>query len=287
MADYNNKAVLITGTSSGIGYASAIHLDNLGFQVFATVRNWEHADKLCAEASPRLIPIRMDVTDPATIDKARVQVERTVGERGLWGLVNNAGVGIGGPLEFFPLEDLRWIFDVNLFGLLAVTQAFLPLVRQARGRVVNISSSASLVVMPFHGPYSMTKWSVNAMSNALRLELQPFGVQVSLMIVGSIDTPIWVKGGKSSIRIRKKYQPEGIELYGARWKKVGEIFTEMGNAGSPPEIAAKKIALALTAKRPRNTYYIGADAHQINIFEKLFFGKVRDWLLLRFVGLES
>ena len=282
----SQKAVLITGTSTGIGHASAIHLDALGFQVFATVRKDEDADRLCENASGRLMPLRMDVTDPDSITKARGQVERAVGERGLWGLVNNAGVGLGGPLEFFPLDDLRWLFEVNLFGLLRVTQSFLPLVRKARGRIVNISSTASLGIAPFHGPYTMTKTSVNALSTALRLELRPHGVQVCLMICGSVDTPIWTKGRKSGKRIHDKVPPETMELYGDQWRRLGEYFTAMGKSGIPAETAAKKIALALTSKRPRNTYFIGADAHQFNILDKLLYGKVRDWLMMRALRLE-
>src|SRR5512142_396294 len=142
--------VLITGCSTGIGRATALHLDKLGFQVFASVRRERNAQALCAQGSERLTPIMMDVTDGESIAAAASQVRHAVGEGGLCGLVNNAGVAFHSSLEFVPLDDLRRLFEVNFFGALAVTQAFLPLIRQAGGRVVNISSASELVSVPFH-----------------------------------------------------------------------------------------------------------------------------------------
>ncbi|MCK5428705.1 MAG: SDR family NAD(P)-dependent oxidoreductase, partial [Anaerolineales bacterium] len=154
-------AVLITGTSTGIGKATALHLDQLGYQVLATVRKEHDAETLRSQCSKRLTPLLLDVTDEDSIAQAKGVVSQAVGDAGLLGLVNNAGVSFTSPLEFVPLDELRWLFEVNFFGLLAVTQKFLPLLRQAQGRIVNISSTASSVVAPFHGPYSASKLALN------------------------------------------------------------------------------------------------------------------------------
>jgi NAD(P)-dependent dehydrogenase (short-subunit alcohol dehydrogenase family) len=283
----NKGAVMITGTSTGIGKATALHLDRHGYWVFATVRKPEDAARLCDEATERLTPLIMDVTDPEGIQRASEKVERAVGERGLAGLVNNAGIGIGGPLECIPLEQMRRLYEVLLFGQLAVTQAFLPMLRRARGRIVNISSTATLINLPFHGPYTSAKMALNGLTNALRLELKPHGVQVCLMICGSVQTPIWEKGGQISRQIAREYSPQALELYGARYRRIGEFFGSIGKTGVPPETAARQITRALTTKRPRNTYFIGPDAHLLNLLDKLFYGKLRDRMILRIAGLSD
>ena len=288
MADQQKRgAVLITGTSTGIGRTTALYLDKLGFEVFAAVRKERDANMLSAEGSERLKPILLDVTDEATIALARDKVCRAVGDRGLAGLVNNAGIGFISPLEFVPLDELRGLFEVNLFGLLAVTQAFLPMLRKARGRIVNISSTSSIMVAPFHGPYSASKLGLNGLSDALRLELRPLGVQVSVVVCGSVKTPIWEKGGGLAERITKHYPPEAWELYGSRYKRLRDYFTRMGQAGVPPETASRAIAHALTARRARNTYLVGPDARLFNIADKLLYGRLRDWVTLRVIGLSD
>jgi NAD(P)-dependent dehydrogenase (short-subunit alcohol dehydrogenase family) len=280
-------AVLITGTSSGIGRETALHLDQLGFRVFATVRKQADAAALRSQASERLCPIILDVTDQASINLARDEVAQSIGEDGLVGLVNNAGVGFTSPLEFVPLKDLRWLFEVNVFGVLAVTQAFLPLLRQARGRIVNVSSTASLVVAPFHGPYSASKLSLNGLSNALRLELRPQGLQVSVVVCGSIRTPMWEKGGDLSDQVSQNYPPQAWQLYGSAYGKLRDYFSRLGRSGVPPEAAARAIAHALTAKRARNTYFVGPDARLYNIASKLVYGRLRDWVVMRSIGLSD
>jgi NAD(P)-dependent dehydrogenase (short-subunit alcohol dehydrogenase family) len=280
-------AVLITGTSTGIGKATAHHLDRLGFRVFATVRNEADASAIESDSSERLKAILMDVTDGASIDAARVSIAQAVGDEGLLGLVNNAGVGFTAPLEFAPLDRLRWLFDVNLFGVLAVTQAFLPLLRQGQGRIANISSTASLTNAPFHGPYTSTKLGLNGLSNCLRLELRPYNVSVSVIICGSIKTPIWTKAGTIAERVGETIPPRALALYGDAWEKLVAYFTEIGANGQPPEAAARAIAHALTAKRPRQTYFVGPDARLYNVASKLLFGRLRDWVILRATGVYS
>ena len=158
--------LLVTGTSTGVGKTTALHLDRLGFRVFASVRKESDADALRAEASGQLTPVLLDVTEPGSIFQAQQEINSAVGDAGLLGIVNNAGIVFMSPLEFPSVDDVRRLFDVNVFGTLAVTQAFLPLVRQARGRIVNVSSAASLFTLPFHGAYSASKLAVDGFSAA-------------------------------------------------------------------------------------------------------------------------
>ncbi len=277
--------VLITGTSTGIGKTTALHLDRLGFRVFASVRKKSDADVLCAEASERLTPVLMDVADPESISKAKLEICRSVGDSGLQGLVNNAGVAFLSPLEFVPLDSLRWLFEVNVFGLLAVTQAFLPLLRQARGRIVNISSEAVLSVAPFHGPYSAAKLAVNGFSEALRRELKPLGVQVSVIVAGSIATPIWDKANELSDQVARGQPREANELYGKPYNTVREWMMTTGRRGIAPEIPARAVAHALTAKRAKHYYLVGTDAQLLNLLKMIPPGAFADWLSSRVLGI--
>ncbi len=279
--------VLITGTSTGIGRATALHLDQLGFRVFACVRKVSDGDALRAKASEKLTPIMMDVTDAQAIADAKAQVCRSIGDAGLAGLVNNAGTGFTAPLEFAPLDSLRQVFEVNVFGLLAVTQAFLPLVRQARGRIVNISSSAAILVAPFHGPYSSSKYCVNALSDALRRELWPLGVQVSVVLPGSIDTPLWQKGEELSQQLYDDLPVQANEVYGRAYAKLRKYFDGMARSGIPPEEVARVVAHALTAKRARQYYVVGKDAQRVQRLTRLIPQRFHDRLLLRELGIEG
>jgi NAD(P)-dependent dehydrogenase (short-subunit alcohol dehydrogenase family) len=273
--------VLITGASTGIGKAAALHLERLGFDVFATLRNERDAQALRSESAGRLVPLIMDVTDAASIDRAREQVSQALGDAGLAGLINNAGVGFVSPLEFAPLDELRRLFEVNLFGVLAVTQAFLPLLRQGRGRILNVSSTASLFVAPFHGPYSASKLALNGFSDALRLELKPHGVQVSVIVCGSVQTPIWEKGEQWSGRIADDLPPQAMELYGERLLRLRDYFARIGRAGLPTDAVSRTIERALTARRAKNTYFVGPDATIYSIGSRLLPGRLRDWVVLQ------
>jgi NAD(P)-dependent dehydrogenase (short-subunit alcohol dehydrogenase family) len=281
------RAVLITGASTGIGRATALHLDRLGFRVFASVRSALDAESLRGESSGNLTPIQLDVTDQASVIRAGEEISQAVGEAGLAGLVNNAGVGFQAPLEFVPLDKLRWLFEVNVFGALAVTQKFLPLLRQARGRIVNISSTSTIAVAPFHGPYSASKLSLNGLSHSLRQELKPFGVQVSIVVCGSIRTPIWDKAGELNTQITETYPPQALELYGRAFSRFRDYFRRLGEGGIPPEAAARTIAHALTARRAKHIYYVGPDAYLYRIAEKLIHGRLKDWVIGRSTGIDG
>jgi NAD(P)-dependent dehydrogenase (short-subunit alcohol dehydrogenase family) len=253
-------AVVITGASTGIGEACALRLDRIGFSVFAGVRKDADADRLRAEASSRLTPVRLDVTDQATIDAARHQVEETVGERGIAGVVNNAGVGYGGPIEFLPLDEWRAQFEVNVFGAVAVTQAFMPLVRKGQGRVVFIGSIGGRFASPFIAPYCASKYALEAIADCLRFELRPWGINVAIVEPGSIATPIWDKAEDTLARLKRELPTEAMERYGDAIAAIDAFTHDAAKRGIPPDAVAKSVQHALTAKRPKTRYLVGRDA---------------------------
>jgi NAD(P)-dependent dehydrogenase (short-subunit alcohol dehydrogenase family) len=178
----DGRAVVITGASTGIGAACAVHLDRLGFVVFAGVRKIEDGEALQRQGGAnRLIPLILDVTDDGSIQQSRAIVAAHVGTNGLFGLINNAGIAVVGPLEAVPIPDLRRQLEINLIGQVAVTQTFLPLIRTARGRIVNMGSIAGRAAMPLMGPYSASKFALEAITDALRLEVQQWGIEVSIV----------------------------------------------------------------------------------------------------------
>ena len=285
--EQSNRAVLVTGTSTGIGRATVLLLDKIGFRVFASVRRKQDADELRKEASDRLTPVLFDVTDESAIERARNEIANAVGEHGLWGLVNNAGISFRSPLEYAPLTEFRKLYNINVFGLLAITQTFLPLIRQAHGRIINVGSITSLMVTPFHGIYSSSKMAVSGLTDALRLEVKPFGVQVSLMIYGGVQTAIWDRTAKMTADLTKQFPPEFGELYAARQRKALDFFFSHGQGGLLPEVAAQPIIHALTATRPKHTYFVGSDAKFYNLLDKVLYGRLRDWVILHTIGLDK
>lgn len=270
------RSVLITGASSGIGRACALHMDRLGWQVFAGVRWKKDADSLRRAASARLTPIFLDVTKAAQVRGAVKLVDQASGASGLSGLVNNAAVPYGGPIEFLDLDQLRQAFEVNFFGVVAVTQALIPLLRRGSGRVVNITSISGLVASPFISPYSTSKFSVEAFSDALRVELHPWSIRVAVIEPGAIDTPIWDKAVAVSRTIARGLRPAGLKLYGKAFDTVREGFAPHG---IPPEATARAVAHALTSPHPHTRYRVGPDAFVVGFFRFLP-DRVRDWYFL-------
>ena len=228
-----HESVLITGASTGIGEACALHLDQLGWRVFAGVRKDADGDALRAKASARLLPVRIDVVDAASIAAAREVVLRELGDRGLDGLVNNAGIAIAAPLEFVPIEDLRRQLEINVIGQIAVTQAFLAPIRKARGRVVNMGSIGGRLATPFLGPYNASKFALEALTDSLRAELRPWGIQVAVIEPGSIATPIWEKSTAEADRMEATLPPEGHALYGKAIKALRAFAEITARQGAP------------------------------------------------------
>jgi NAD(P)-dependent dehydrogenase (short-subunit alcohol dehydrogenase family) len=252
------RSVLVTGASTGIGRATALRLDGSGWRVFAGVRKAEDAESLRGKASERLTPVFLDVTEPDQVAAAAEQVERE-SPAGLDGLVNNAGVAVPGPLETIPLEDLRNQLEVNLVAYVAMTQALLPQIRRAEGRVVFLSSIGGRVAFPFGGPYHASKFATEAIGDVFRQELRPWGIKVAIVEPGSIDTPIWERGERKAEEIQAR-SPQTNLLYGAAIEKFKKVIEDTAERGIPPEKVAKAIAHALEADRPKARYLVGLDA---------------------------
>jgi NAD(P)-dependent dehydrogenase (short-subunit alcohol dehydrogenase family) len=277
-------AVVITGASTGIGRACALHLDNLGFQVFPGVRKEADGDALRSEASERLTPLLVDVADQASIEAAADTVTRTLDGQGLAGLVNNAGITVTAPLEFVPIDELRHQLEVNVIGQVAVTQAFLALLRKARGRIVNVSSIGGRVALPFLGPYAASKFAVEGLSDSLRRELRPWGIEVSVIEPGSVATPIWEKGVAAGDRLLEQMPPEGHALYGESVAKLREVAAATARRGMPPEEVARTVERALTAPKPKTRYLVGRDAKVRARMKSVLPDRAFDRLIARALG---
>jgi NAD(P)-dependent dehydrogenase (short-subunit alcohol dehydrogenase family) len=251
--------VVITGASSGIGKECALYLDQRGYRVFAGVRKASDGEALTKVASSRLSPVILDVTDASTVSEAAAQVERSLGELPLIGLVNNAGIGIGGsPIEFLAPSELRRQMEVNLVGPLAVTQAFMPLLRRSRGRIVNISSISGKMAAPFLFPYNGSKFALEAFSDSLRAELKPWGINVSIVEPGNIKTPMLERARSAIEEGLRALPPDGIRYYGHKIEATRNMLVE--SPAVPAERVAKVVEHALTARRPHTRYLVGPDA---------------------------
>lgn len=287
MNEQATRSVVITGASSGIGRACALHLARRGFRVFAGVRRIEDGEALRDEGGDAVVPLDIDVTDGAVIVTAMERVRAVLGERGLDGLVNNAGIGAPAPVEYLSAVLLRRIFDVNVFGQIAVTQAFLPLLRRARGRIVNMGSVGGHITIPFGGALCGSKSAFRSLNDALRLELRSFGIHVCLVEPGSICTPAVDKTLGDVEGIIRALPSEGAARYGDKLRE----FTRRGYAreqkGSSPEVVASAVHHALTARRPRSHYPVGADATTLVTLPRVLPDRVLDQVRLRLFGMPT
>lgn len=252
------RAVLLTGASTGIGRAAALRLDAAGWRVFAGVRREEDADSLRDEGSERLAPVMLDVTDPAQIAAAAARVGAE-SSAGLDGLVNNAGVAVPSPLETIPIDDFRRQIEVNLTAQVAVTQALLPALRRAHGRVVFISSIGGRIAFPLTGAYHAAKFGIEAVGDVFRQELRPWGLRVSIVEPGSIDTPIWERGERAAEEVGAR-SPRREALYGPAIERYRRVVRQTAERGIPPEKVANAVEHALSSPRPRSRYLVGLDA---------------------------
>jgi NAD(P)-dependent dehydrogenase (short-subunit alcohol dehydrogenase family) len=277
-------AVAITGASTGIGKACALHLHRLGFRVFAGVRRAADGEALRQEASPRLTPVILDVTDHGSVEAAARTVGTAVGDRGLAGLVNNAGIVIGGPLEYLPLDELRNQLEVNVIGQVRVTQAFLPLIRSGRGRVVNMGSVSGRIAAPILGPYASSKFALRALNDSLRLELKTWGIEVVLVEPWAIQTPIWEKSLAAAGRLARRLPREAVRLYGPMIRAVGQHAEEAGKAGLPVSSVVRAVEKALRARRPRAHYVVGGRL-RLAVLSGVLPARIRDWLIRRGMGI--
>jgi NAD(P)-dependent dehydrogenase (short-subunit alcohol dehydrogenase family) len=288
MASTNSSppVIVITGASTGIGEACALELDRRGFRVFAGVRTESAAETLQAKASRRLTPVLIDVTDSDSIAAAVATVGAAVGNAGIAGLVNNAGIAVAGPLELLPIEALRQQLEVNVVGPVAVTQAFLPLLRLAPGRVVNISSVSGGVSAPYLGAYSASKFALEAITDALRLELRAWGIGVSSVEPGPIATPIWEKSTRGGDQLTERVAPHQLALYEADLAALRKAVGRSAATAAPVERVVRAVVHALTATRPKTRYFLGWSVRVCFKSMKMLPDRVRDWIVRKQIGLR-
>jgi NAD(P)-dependent dehydrogenase (short-subunit alcohol dehydrogenase family) len=285
--------ILITGASTGIGRACVLQLAHLGFSVWAGIRNPEEAksiEQAGIDTSVPIRPIHLDVTDISSIQAAEKEIRSHTGDEGLFGLVNNAGICVVGPVEFISLQDWRQQLDVNFFGVIAVTQTMLPLLRlhHARctsggSRIANMGSITGEVSTPLFGAYSASKFALRAMNDALRLELRPEGIHVSLIVPGTIQSEIWRKEKESVDAIPSAAQP----IYGNLIDNVARYVFSCADKAIPANRVADALQQCFTTPRPKVQYRVGWEAQVGSRAKKFIPDRLFDLLLARTMGVPK
>jgi len=260
-------------------------LDKLGYMVFAGVRREEDGRELAEKSSGNIIPVIIEITDPESVKKAAEKVSSVLGENGLSVLVNNAGIAVAGPLEFIPLDNLRQQFEVNVIGHLAVIQAFIPLIRKGNGRIINISSKEGILSMPFVGPYCASKHALEALSDALRMELSYWHIPVTIIEPGTIATEIISRSITSAEECIRRLPRHANEMYQSCFDKARTASTKIAGSALPVDRVAKTLLKAITAKKPKPRYTVGPDATALAIISRLLPDWMIDKLILRQLGL--
>jgi NAD(P)-dependent dehydrogenase (short-subunit alcohol dehydrogenase family) len=276
----NARAVFITGAAGGIGTATTRVLAQRGYRVYAGVRGeTPHLREL-----PGVEQVRIDVTDPDSVAAAAKEVTRLQDGQGLQAVINNAGIMIQGPLELVPAEDLRRQFAINVFGPAEVTRAFAPLLREGRGRLINISAPTARLAMPFASPISASKAALDAISDAARVELRAQGIAVVTVIPGAVETELFVKAGTAADSALAAADPVRRELYRPRLAAMDAAQAKMRT--SKPEKVADTILKALEAARPRARYAASSDVRPALILSRLP-AWLRDRMLIAMLGLNK
>lgn len=260
------ELVVVTGASTGIGAATARELARRGFHVLAGVRRDRDADAI---RGPGIEPLIIDITNPDHIRTLATRVHRDPQGRAVWALVNNAGIGVNVPFEAFAIDEWRRLFEVNLFGHVAVTQALLPALIRSKGRVVNISSVGGKIAMATYGPYAATKFALEAVSDALRREIAPFGVGVIVVEPGAVRTEMPGRAIATAQELASTMTTEQSQRYGGLVHAIIAQTASHTNSGLPADAAAKVIAKAVTARKPRTRYTVGREAALIRLLRFL------------------
>ncbi|UFH54284.1 SDR family NAD(P)-dependent oxidoreductase [Spirosoma sp. KNUC1025] len=280
-----SQTILITGVSTGIGYGAAKSFLRRGYVVFGSVRNKTDADRLQAEFGDQFTPLLFDVTDAEAVQAAADQLAERLNGSGLGGLVNNAGVAFGGPLQYQPLQTIRYHFEVNVLGLLQVTQAFLPLLGARDGhpvqpgRILNISSVNGQIAIPFMGAYVGSKHALEGLSHSLRRELAVFGIKVVIVGPGAVKTPIWGKGVDISPYANTRYYPA------MQWF-LKQVSVSEAN-GFSVDYIGERIADIYETKHPRVRYTLVPNLLMSWILPRLLPARLLDWILGRMSGLKN
>lgn len=273
-------AVIVTGASTGIGRAMVENFANNGVLVFAAVR-----DLSTVAQHPLVTPVRLDVTSSQEALEAAEVVRASLGGARLRGIVNNAGIAVGGPLEFLDLDELRRQLEVNVIGQLAVTQAFLPLLREHdKGRIVFTSSIGGRVAAPFIGPYAASKHALNGMAESLRRELLPWRIGVSVLAPATVATPIWDKADHDIDQIVDALPPTAIARYGTVIESMRRISRQAGASGIPASKVAEAAHHAVFARRAKAEYIIGREARIMATAANLLPFRTFDKAVLRQIG---
>jgi short-subunit dehydrogenase len=260
MKTNKNKSILITGASTGIGRECALILDKEGFKVYAGVRNSQDFDALNEIGTGNIQPVILDVCKEKDINDLFKTIEKD-GDNPLFGIINNAGIGISGIIEATPVEELVKLFEVNLIGLHRVTKAMLPYIRKNKGRIINIGSSSSFFAGPGMGPYAASKFAVRAYNDALRIEMKTQNVHVSLVAPGPIESAIWDKAKNYKEYMRSKIDSELKEVYKVFVKASDKILDRI--KPKPASLVAKAVLHALTSKKPKFVYMVNANAVRV------------------------
>lgn len=279
------RAVVVTGVSTGIGLAAAKVLAAKGFRVFGSVRKAADGERVAAEVGAGFTPLVFDVTDEAGVAAGARAVEAALGGQTLAGLVNNAGIAVAGPLLHLPVEEFRTQLEVNLTGVVISTQAFAPLLGARSptvkdpGRVVNISSVGGKTANPFMAPYCVSKFGLEALSESLRRELLPFGVDVVVVAPGAVATPIWDKADETDT---SRY---ANTIYAPALDRLRAYMLQLGRSGLPPERIGEAIHTALTTPNPKVRYTVSPDMMQVIMSEYVLPKRVLDRIVGKRLGL--
>lgn len=277
----SERWILVTGASSGVGRSTAVLLSHSGFEVLAAVRSEADALDLQNLTPEHIHPVIIELRDQRTINKAVRHVEHKTRNNGLYGLVNCAAMLHCGPLEYFPRELWFEQYDVNLFGPLALTQALLPLIRKANGRIVNIGAVGGGISLPFYGAIASSKIAFEAVSDCLRRELYPFGIHVAIIEPGGIATPANYKMRDSVTRYLRDLEPDGRERYGESMEAFSQWAFSMHQNNLKPEKVAKTVIKALNARRPKTRYRLGWDSRSSAFLMKLLPDRWFDKVILK------
>jgi NAD(P)-dependent dehydrogenase (short-subunit alcohol dehydrogenase family) len=280
------KSAFVTGASSGIGRAAATLLTSAGYRVFAGVRKESDADVLRQQFGENVVPVIVDVTQADTIARAVALIGERVGVAGLQGLVNNAGAGLASPLEALPLDKLRALFEVNVFGVVAVTQASLNLLRRGHGRIVNISSVGAHIALPFISPLAASKAAVGSLNDALRLELRRFGIAVVAIEPGAIRTKAVDTMEQSIEPTLASFTAEQTVWYADDFRQAIARGLEHERKGSDPDVVAHAILRALTVRRPKTRYPVGASSAVLTLLPRILPDALLDPLRCGIMGID-
>lgn len=267
---------VVTGASTGIGRACAARLVARGATVFAGVRREADGEALRTELGRGLRPLLLDVTDATQVVAARDSVMARLAHEPLDGVVNNAGIAVGGPVEYLPVDAWRDQFEVNLFGVVEMTKAFLELLRRGPGRNVIVGSVGGRLASPLLAPYSASKHAIEALAEALRHELRDWGIATVVVEPGAVATPIWDKGRDQATRLERELPPEAIDRYRRFIEVVRRAIDQQEKAGVDPDKVAQVIERALVAPRPKARYLVGVDAHVQAALARFMPDRMRD-----------